>query len=71
MMKQKSYEQSMKRIEEIVEILESSELTIDESMKLYEEGVKLTAFCNKYLDNAEQKIIKLSAIEENGEGNDE
>lgn len=70
-MKQKSYEQSMKRIEEIVEILESSELTIDESMKLYEEGVKLTAFCNKYLDNAEQKIIKLSAIEENGEGNDE
>lgn len=70
-MKQKSYEQSMKRIEEIVAILESSELTIDESMKLYEEGVKLTAFCNKYLDNAEQKIIKLSAIEVDGEGNDE
>lgn len=70
-MKQKSYEQSMKRIEEIVEILESSELTIDESMKLYEEGVKLTAFCNKYLDNAEQKIIKLSAIEEDGEGSNE
>lgn len=70
-MKQKSYEQSMKRIEEIVEILESSELTIDESMKLYEEGVKLTAFCNKYLDNAEQKIIKLSAIEANGDENDE
>lgn len=70
-MKQKSYEQSMKRIEEIVEILESSELTIDESMKLYEEGVKLTAFCNKYLDNAEQKIIKLSAIEANGDETDE
>ena len=70
-MKQKSYEQSMKRIEEIVAILESSELTIDESMKLYEEGVKLTAFCNKYLDNAEQKIVKLSAIEVDGEGNDE
>lgn len=70
-MKQKSYEQSMKRIEEIVEILESSELTIDESMKLYEEGVKLTAFCNKYLDNAEQKIIKLSAIEAVGDESDE
>ena len=70
-MKQKSYEQSMKRIEEIVEILESSELTIDESMKLYEEGVKLTPFCNKYLDNAEQKIIKLSAIEANGDETDE
>lgn len=70
-MKQKSYEQSMKRIEEIVEILESSELTIDESMKLYEEGVRLTAFCNKYLDNAEQKIIKLSAVEEVGDENDE
>ena len=70
-MKQKSYEQSMKRIEEIVEILESSELTIDESMKLYEEGVKLTTFCNKYLDNAEQKIIKLSAIEANGDETDE
>lgn len=70
-MKQKSYEQSMKRIEEIVAILESSELTIDESMKLYEEGVKLTAFCNKYLDNAEQKIIKLSAVEADGEVKDE
>lgn len=70
-MKQKSYEQSMKRIEEIVEILEGSELTIDESMKLYEEGVKLTAFCNKYLDNAEQKIIKLSALEANGDETDE
>ena len=70
-MKQKSYEQSMKRIEEIVEILESSELTIDESMKLYEEGVRLTAFCNKYLDSAEQKIIKLSAVEEVGDENDE
>ena len=70
-MKQKSYEQSMKRIEEIVGILECSELTIDESMKLYEEGVKLTAFCNKYLDNAEQKIIKLSDIEANGDENDE
>lgn len=70
-MKQKSYEQSMKRIEEIVEILESSELTIDESMKLYEEGVKLTAFCNKYLDNAEQKIIKLSSIEANGDESNE
>ena len=70
-MKQKSYEESIKRIEEIVEILENSELTIDESMKLYEEGVKLTAFCNKYLDAAEQKIIKLSATESDGENDDE
>ncbi|MBR5773907.1 MAG: exodeoxyribonuclease VII small subunit [Clostridia bacterium] len=70
-MKQKSYEQSIKRIEEIVEILEGSELTIDESMKLFEEGVRLTAFCNKYLDNAEQRIIKLSALEADGDESDE
>ena len=70
-MKQKNYEQSMARIEEIVKILEDSELTIDESMKLYEEGVKLTAFCNKSLDSAEQKIIKLSALESDGDGSDE
>lgn len=70
-MKPKNYEQAMARIEEIVKILEDSELTIDESMKLYEEGVKLTAFCNKYLDSAEQKIIKLSALESDGDGNDE
>ncbi len=70
-MKPKNYEQAMARIEEIVKILEDSELTIDESMKLYEEGVKLTAFCNKYLDCAEQKIIRLSALESDGDGNDE
>jgi exodeoxyribonuclease VII small subunit len=70
-MKPKNYEQAMARIEEIVKILEDSELTIDESMKLYEEGVKLTAFCNKYLDSAEQKIIRLSALESDGDGNDE
>ncbi|MBR5273147.1 MAG: exodeoxyribonuclease VII small subunit [Clostridia bacterium] len=70
-MKQKNYEQAMARIEKIVNILEESELTIDESMKLYEEGVKLTAFCNKYLDTAEQKIIKLSALESDGDGSDE
>ena len=63
-MKQISYEKAIKRLEEIVDSLENSELTLDESLKLFEEGVKLTAFCNKYLETAKQRIVKLSEVQE-------
>ncbi len=63
-MKELTFEQAMERLEEIVAILESGKSTLDDSMKLFEEGTALTAFCAESLKAAEQKIVKLTA--ENG-----
>lgn len=64
-MKEMTFEQAMERLEAIVSALESGKETLDESMKLFEEGTALTAFCTDSLKNAEQKIVKLTA--ENGQ----
>ena len=58
--KKKPFEESMTRLEEIVSILERGESTLDESLALVEEGTKLAAACSKQLDQAEQKILKLT-----------
>lgn len=58
--KKKPFEESMARLEEIVSILERGESTLDESLALFEEGTKLAAACSKQLDQAEQKIWKLT-----------
>lgn len=52
------FEQAMAKLEEIVVTLEKGELGLEESLKLFEEGTKLAAFCNNALNEAEQKIIK-------------
>ncbi len=57
MAKEITYEEAVKRLEEIVTLLEKNEATLDESMKLFEEGTKLAAICNKKLNDAKQKII--------------
>ena len=59
-MKDMTFEQAMERLEAIVSVLESGKGTLDESMKLFEEGTALTAFCAESLKAAEQKIIKLT-----------
>ena len=58
--KKKPFEESMTRLEEIVSILARGESTLDESLALFEEGTKLAAACSKQLDQAEQKILKLT-----------
>lgn len=65
-MKDMTFEQAMTRLEEIVAILESGSSTLDESMKLFEEGTALTAFCSASLKQAEQKIITLTAGAQEG-----
>ncbi len=50
------------RLKEISESLESGEYDLDMSLKLYEEGVGLVAFCNKTLNGAKQKITELSQL---------
>jgi len=54
-----SFEESMKRLEEIVRFLERGDVPLEESLALFEEGAGLITQCRKLLDNAEQKVIKL------------
>ena len=61
-----TFEQAMTRLEQIVATLESGRCTLDDSLKLFEEGTKLTSYCADRLKTAEQKILKLTAVE-NGE----
>lgn len=64
-----TFEKAMTRLEKIVSLLESGNCSLDDSLKLFEEGTKLTAYCSKSLKTAEQKIIKLTAadVKENKE----
>ena len=55
----KSFEASMKRLEEIVRTMERGELPLEESLKLFEEGTALVRACGGLLDDAEMKIVKL------------
>jgi len=49
----------MKRLEEISQDLESGDLSLEDSLKAFEEGMKLVNFCSKKLEEAEQKITLL------------
>ena len=54
-----SFEKAEKRLQEIVKELESGECTLDKSIELYDEGLKLASYCTQKLNNAKQKIITL------------
>lgn len=60
-----TFESASARLEEIVKILEQGKSSLDESLKLYEEGVLLVRFCNDSLDNAEKRI-KMLVTDSNG-----
>jgi len=53
------FEDALKRLEEIVDTLEKGELSLEKSLKIFEEGVKLSRVCNKMLDKAEKKVEML------------
>lgn len=57
--KQMSFEESLGRLEKIVEKLEDEGLSLEESLKLYEEGVKCASDCSEKIKNAERKILIL------------
>ncbi len=50
------FEASLKKLEEIVKRLENGSLTLEDSLKAFEEGVKHAAFCSGRLDDAEQRV---------------
>jgi len=57
--KEKSFEEAVARIDEIVTSLERGDAQLDKSLALFEEGVKLIEICGTMLDNAEQKVVAL------------
>ena len=60
-----NFEKAIKDLEKIVEDLESGELNLEQSLKTFEKGIKLTRQCQGELEKAELKVKKL--VEENGE----
>ena len=50
------FETALKKLEDIVRRLEGGALSLDDSLKAFEEGVKHAAFCTKKLDEAERKV---------------
>lgn len=55
-MAEKKFEATLARLEEIVSELEKGDVPLDQSLKLFEEGIKLSRICNKRLEEAERKV---------------
>ena len=53
-------ESALKKLESITDTLEKNELSLEEAMQKYEEGLKLVTFCNKIIKDSEEKIETLS-----------
>jgi exodeoxyribonuclease VII small subunit len=58
--KEKSFEDLFKRLEDILELLESEKCTLDDTIRLYEEGLTLAKLCSEILNKAELKISEIS-----------
>ena len=62
--KDNNFEVSLKKLEDIVDKLESGDIGLEESVKLYEEGMKIKKICDKKLRDIEMQIKKIK-IEDN------
>lgn len=56
----KSFEDKITRLEQIAALLEKGDAQLADSLKLFEEGTKLVSECGKLLDEAEQKVVRLT-----------
>lgn len=65
-MPEKTFEASMHELEEVVSKLENGDITLDDSLKLFEQGIKLAKTCQKKLDDAEKKV-KILTADSNGD----
>ena len=59
-MKKATFEENMTRLEELVSLLEQGDAPLSESLALCSEGSKLLSACQKELDTARQKVVKLT-----------
>jgi exodeoxyribonuclease VII small subunit len=60
-MKNLSFEKAMKKLEEIVHSLEIEELSLEDALRRFEEGIEISQFCSKKLEETEKKITILLA----------
>ena len=58
-MEEKSFEENLEKLKGLVRSLQSGELTLDESLKAFEEGIKLSKILEDKLKNIEEKAVKL------------
>ena len=79
-MAEKKFEKALEQLEDIVRKMEEGNLTLDESLKAFEEGIKLSRSCSDKLDEAERKVeillkegdsLKVRPFEEGDGGSDE
>lgn len=63
-MPKQNFENAMKRLEDIVRELESGEVSLEDSLKRFEEGIKLSRLCSKKLDAIDKKVSILLQDEE-------
>ncbi len=66
--KSKSYEQEFQSLEKILHLLEGGELTLEDSLKAFEEGVKTLRSCREILALAEQRVEELAPQKEEPQG---
>ena len=62
--KEISFEKAINELEQIVEKLETGEATLEESLELFEKGIKLSSVCQKKLDNAKQRISVITKADD-------
>ena len=55
-MPKEKFEDALEKLEKIVSKLEDGDIPLEESLKLFEEGIRLTRFCNQKLDEAEKRV---------------
>ena len=58
-MAKKTFEQALKQLEQIVQDLESGDMALEKAIKKFEEGIQLSKFCSRKLDETEKKITIL------------
>lgn len=61
--KKLTFEKALTRLEEIAEQLESGELPLEESLKIFREGIELSRFCSQVLNQTEGELKKLVKLE--------
>jgi exodeoxyribonuclease VII small subunit len=59
--KNKTFEENMERLEQIVRAMEKGDVALEESLKLFQEGTSLVQACTKLLDEAELQVTKITA----------
>ena len=64
-MSKEKFEEALEKLEEIVRRMEAGEMTLEESLKAFEEGIKLSRLCAKKLDEADRRVELL--LREEGE----